>query len=86
MTEPETNAAAPPSLVAVMPAQGSTNGGQIVTLTGTNFETGASVTFGSATATSVNVNSPMLLTLLTPAAPPGIVNVTIQIRTAIRPP
>jgi len=72
------NAAAPPSLVAVMPAQGSTNGGQIVTLTGTNFETGASVTFGSATATSVNVNSPMLLTLLTPAAPPGIVNVTIQ--------
>jgi hypothetical protein len=74
----QVNAAAPPAISAVLPVTGSTNGSQTVTLTGTNFETGASVSFGSALATGVNVSSPTLLTLLTPASAPGIVNVTIH--------
>jgi hypothetical protein len=72
------NAAAPPVISAVLPPTGSTNGGQTVTLTGTNFETGASVNFGAAQATVVNVTGPTLLTLLTPSSAPGTVNVTIH--------
>jgi len=72
------NAAAPPVITTVQPGTGSTNGNQTVTLTGTDFETGASVTFGSAVATAVNVSSPTALTLTTPAAPVGPVNVTIH--------
>jgi hypothetical protein len=72
------SAAAPPSIASVLPATGSTNGGQTVVLTGTNFETGASVSFGSAPATAISVVSPTSLSLTIPAAAVGTVSVTIH--------
>ncbi len=72
------NAAAAPVVSLVSPAKGSTNGGQTVTISGTNFEVGASVSFGSAAATNINVSSPASLTVTTPASAPGVVNVSIH--------
>ena len=73
------NAAAPPVIYSVAPAVGSTNGNQTVMVMGTNFETGASVSFGSASALNVSVSSPALLSLTTPpVSAPGFVNVTIN--------
>ena len=72
------NPAAPPVISLVTPGLGSTNGGQTVTITGTNFEVGASVSFGSAQASLVNVTSPASLTVTTPPSSPGVVNVSIN--------
>ena len=51
------NAAAPPVLSAISRATGSIYGGQTLTLTGTNFEVGAAVAFGSALASNVTVTA-----------------------------
>ncbi|MCI0342026.1 MAG: IPT/TIG domain-containing protein [Planctomycetales bacterium] len=74
-----TSGAAPaPTLASVSPASGPTAGGQLVTLSGTGFQTGASVTFGGTAATSVTVLSAGTLTCVTPATgTPGAVSVTI---------
>ncbi|MCI0342028.1 MAG: IPT/TIG domain-containing protein [Planctomycetales bacterium] len=67
-----------PTLTAVSPTSGPIAGGQTVTLTGTGFQTGASVTFGGTPATSVTVLSASSLTCVSPATgTPGAVNVTI---------
>ncbi|MCA8921705.1 MAG: IPT/TIG domain-containing protein [Planctomycetes bacterium] len=58
----------PPTLVAFSPTSGSTAGGTIVTIQGTDFAADAQVRFGANPATSVQVASP---TLLTAVAPPG---------------
>ena len=44
-----------PTVTAIAPASGTTAGGTAVTITGTNFVTGATVTIGGASATSVVV-------------------------------
>jgi hypothetical protein len=72
------SAAAPPSISIVSPGVGSTNGAQTVAITGTNFEVGATVSFGPAQAPVVNVSSPASLTVTTPASPPGVVSVSIR--------
>ncbi|MEO8380094.1 MAG: IPT/TIG domain-containing protein [Acidobacteriota bacterium] len=71
--------AAPPSvtLTQVNPAAGRITGGTPVTLTGTGFLTGVSVTFGGSAATSVvRVNS-TTITAVTPAHVAGAVNVVV---------
>jgi hypothetical protein len=70
--------APPPAIYSISPTTGSTNGNQTVTLMGTNFEVGATLSFGSAAATNVTVSSPTLLTATTPASGAGVVNVTIH--------
>ena len=67
----------PPTPLSVTPASGLTNGNTPVTIVGSGFELGASVSFGGQPATSVNVSSGTELTALTPAGPLGQVNVVL---------
>ena len=48
-----------------------------MTITGTNFLTGATVTFGTAAATNVVVVNSTTITATTPAESAGTVNVTV---------
>jgi IPT/TIG domain len=60
-----------PSVTTVTPPAGSTAGGTPVTITGTNFVNGATVTFGPNSATSVSFISASQLTAVTPASTGG---------------
>lgn len=67
-----------PTLASVSPAMGSTLGGTAVTLTGTGFQTGATVTFGGTAGTHVNVVSATSITVSTPAHGAGAVMVEVK--------
>jgi hypothetical protein len=67
----------PPTVTSVSPSSGTTAGGTAVTITGTNFAAGATVTFGSAAASNVVVVSGTQITATTPAASAGAVTVTV---------
>jgi hypothetical protein len=67
----------PPTLSAVQPDTGRTDGGEQVTITGTNFVEGASVTFGGQAATGVTVVDANTITLLTPANAEGAAEVVV---------
>ena len=67
----------PPTFSSISPVVGSSNGGTAVTLSGSNFLTGATVSFGGVPATSVVVVSSSTITAVTPANPAGPVNVTV---------
>ncbi|MGD0224683.1 MAG: glycoside hydrolase family 88 protein [Terriglobia bacterium] len=64
----------------VSPNSGSTTGGTAVTITGTNFASGATVTFGGTTATHVVVVNSTTITATTPAKSAGAVTVTVTVR------
>jgi hypothetical protein len=66
-----------PTLTSLNPTSGTTGGGTLVTLTGTNFAAGAAVTFGGTAGTSVTVVSATSITVFTPARSAGAVNVVI---------
>ncbi len=55
-----------PTVTSVSPNSGTTAGGTAVTITGTNFAAGATVTFGSTAASSVVVVSATTITAVTP--------------------
>ncbi len=65
------------AVTSVTPNQGPTAGGTNVTIAGTGFASGATVTFGGNAATGVNVASATSITCTTPAHGAGIVNVTV---------
>jgi len=67
----------PPTLTAISPGSGTTNGGTSVTLTGSGFLPGASVTFGGTLATNVILNNNASITCRTPSHPAGVVSVTV---------
>ncbi|MDB6065752.1 MAG: delta-60 repeat domain protein [Pedosphaera sp.] len=67
----------PPILISISPIVGPTNGGTVVTISGTGFEVGAGIKFGSLPASSVNVNGTNSMTAITPLSPVGLVNVII---------
>ena len=67
----------PPNPTAITPASGSTSGGTSVTITGTGFASGATVTFGGTAATGVSVGSSTSITATTPGHTPGAVDVVI---------
>lgn len=67
-----------PTLTGVSPNSASTTGGQSVTLTGTNFVSGATVSFGGTLSPSVVVNNPTTITATTPAHAGGPVNVVVN--------
>jgi PLD-like domain/IPT/TIG domain len=72
-------AAAPaPAVTAISPNSGSSNGGTAVTITGTNFQFGATVTIGGTAATGVNVANPNSITATTPAHSPGTFDVVVR--------
>jgi hypothetical protein len=67
----------PPTVTAVNPSSGSTDGGTAVTITGTLFQTGATVAFGATNATGVTVTNATTISATTPAGSPGAATVTV---------
>src|SRR5204863_2154972 len=67
----------PPTVSAISPTSGTTAGGTSVTITGTAFQSGASVTFGGAAATNISVVSSTTITATTAAHAAGAVNVVV---------
>lgn len=67
----------PPTLTSILPTSGSTLGGTPVTLTGTNFASGATVTIGGVPATLVVVVSSTKITAVTPAHAAGNAQVVV---------
>jgi rhamnogalacturonyl hydrolase YesR len=68
-----------PTVSKVSPNSGPTTGGTAVTLTGTNFASGAAVTFGGTAATHVVVTNSTTITATTPAKSAGAVTVTVTV-------
>jgi hypothetical protein len=66
-----------PTVTVVTPASGSTGGGTPITITGTNFQSGATVTVGGSAATSVVFVNSTTLTAVTPAHAAGKVSVVV---------
>lgn len=67
-----------PTISGLSPASGPTTGGTTVTISGTNFGSGATVTFGGTSGTNVNVVSSTSITVVTPAHAAGTVAVTVM--------
>jgi hypothetical protein len=66
-----------PSLTSISPSNGSIAGGTSVTLTGTNFQAGATVTLGATAASNVTVVNSTTITAKTPSNPAGAANVVV---------
>jgi hypothetical protein len=66
-----------PTLTSISPTAGSTAGGTAITVTGSNFETGATVTVGGVAATQVDVVSATQITAVTPSNSSGTVNLVV---------
>ncbi len=67
----------PPTISSISPTSGPTSGGTIVTLSGSNFESGASVKFGSINSSAVTFINSAQVNAMSPAEPAGSVSVTI---------
>ncbi|MDQ1426011.1 MAG: hypothetical protein QOD72_3509, partial [Acidimicrobiaceae bacterium] len=65
-----------PTVSTVSPISGPSGGGTKVTITGTGFATGSTVSFGTVAATGVVINSS---TSLTATAPPGTLTVDVRV-------
>ena len=57
-----------PTVTQISPSSGSTAGGTTVTISGANFQSSATVTFGGVASTNVLVTSSSTITAVTPAA------------------
>ena len=70
-------AASPPTISAISPTTGTTAGGLVVTITGTNFVVGATtVTFGTAAGSAVSCSSTTSCVAASPPGSVGVVDVT----------
>lgn len=65
-----------PTISGVSPSSGTRNGGTAVTISGTNFVSGAKVTFGGTSATVRSVSSTSI-SVTTPSHAAGTVNVVV---------
>ncbi|MFJ1270226.1 IPT/TIG domain-containing protein, partial [Legionella lytica] len=72
-----------PSLTALTPGTGSILGGTTVTLTGSGFAPGTTVTFGGVAATSVTVMNSTTLTAVTPAYSSGSLSVSVVVNNGV---
>ena len=66
-----------PAISNFAPSSGSTDGGVMVTINGSNFVSGATVTFDTTPATNVSVVSPNSITAVAPTHASGAVNITV---------
>jgi acid phosphatase len=66
-----------PVISGLQPTSGPTTGGTSVTISGTGFATGATVTFGGAAASNVEVLGSTTITAVAPAHASGAVNVVV---------
>ncbi|MDP1828904.1 MAG: IPT/TIG domain-containing protein [Archangium sp.] len=62
---------APPSIASITPARGPSQGGTRITLTGVDFQPGATLRIGGSPAMAVTMSGPTTLTGYTPSGPPG---------------
>jgi hypothetical protein len=60
-----------PTIASISPTSGPSAGGTAVTITGSGFQSGATVQFGGVAGTAVTVNSPGSITATTPAHATG---------------
>ncbi len=67
----------PPAVTSISPLAGPVAGGTAVTIRGSNFQDGATVTFDGTAATGVIFVSSDTITATTPAHPAGTVNVIV---------
>lgn len=70
-------AAAAPTVASISPASGTIGGGTVLTITGTGFAAGASVSLGGVAATGVSVAGATQLTAIAPAHAAGGVAVVV---------
>jgi hypothetical protein len=66
-----------PEVISISPTSGTTSGGTSITISGTGFSTGATVTLGGTAATNVTVVSSVSITATTPAHTAGAVDVVV---------
>jgi hypothetical protein len=66
-----------PTISSVSPSSGDTAGGTVVTIAGSNFVSGATVSFGGSPASNVSFVSWTQLNAITPAHAAGSVNVAV---------
>lgn len=66
-----------PTITGISPSSGPTAGATVVTLTGTNFCAGATVTVGGVAATNVTVVSATTITFTTPPGTAGAATITV---------
>jgi len=66
-----------PAITSLNPTSGPTGGGTVVTISGQNFATGATVLFDATSATPTSVTGSSI-TVTTPARGPGAANVTVR--------
>ncbi len=67
-----------PSVTGISPAAGTTNGGDVVTITGTGFVVGSTtVAFGAGAGTSVTCTSTTSCSATSPAGSAGVVDLTV---------
>lgn len=69
--------APPPRLTGLSPSSGPSTGGTRVSLTGSGFESGATMSFGGVAASAVSVADGEHLTATTPAHAVGVVDVVV---------
>lgn len=69
---------APPSVTAVVPAQGGTAGGTTIRVTGAGFASGATVTVDGAAATDVTIVDDATITCVTPPGAVGDADVVVH--------
>jgi hypothetical protein len=69
---------AAPAVSAIHPVVGPTAGGTAVVISGSNFQSGDSVTIGGVAATGVNVTGPGTITAVTGAHATGLVDVVVS--------
>lgn len=67
-----------PTVTAVSPNSGPVSGGTAVIITGTSFQSGAGVLFGTVPATDVTVSSSEQIQAVTPAHAEGVVDITVR--------
>ena len=67
----------PPTISSISTSRGLTTGGQVVTITGSNFTSDTAVTFGGVSARIVIILSSTTLTATTPTHAAGTVNVAV---------
>ena len=71
-----------PTITTISPNSGSTTGGTVVTITGTNFVSSPAVKFGTTNASTVTLVNATTITATTPAvSTPGAVAVAVTIGT-----
>jgi len=69
---------AAPAVSSLSPNSGPAAGGTSVTISGTNFQAGASVLFGGVAALSATISSATRIQVVTPAHAAGTVDVVVQ--------